>query len=154
MKIESQLTINKEKIKRIQVCVDAVLKHVPDQDLQGIEKLIVIENREKEAYNDAGGMYYLERDGRPAFIELYLKQIVSKIPKFVPRTWIFFNYSIINMLLHEIGHHVHREFALTREGEKWEMAAGQYAYRQLWDIYGFWMVIFLTIGSINRIINQ
>jgi hypothetical protein len=131
-------------------CTNIVNKHIPNRDMQAIDKFVILDRNENNESPNAGGMYFLKREKNPAYVELYIEQILNGIPQFVPKFGMFFKYSIIRMILHEIGHHVNSQYAYEKDIDAWEKHSKIYTTRYLWKIYGLWMYIFLTLGSINN----
>jgi len=135
-------------------CVRVTKKHILSKDIENIGRIIFLSENKRINYHNAGGMYFLQRENNPAYIELYLQQIINVIPAWLPRQGIFLKYSIVRMILHEIGHHVNVRYAYERNRVAWERASEQYANRYLWKIYGLWMCLFLTIGSIEGLFSM
>jgi len=149
MKIINKLSKYSNYFSTFRHCIKVVDKHIPGKDTQGVGTLVLMDKTISETHKRSGGMYFLERDNMPARIELYLEQLINSIPEFVPKLGIFVNYSIVRMLLHEIGHHVNQKYAYEKDEAGWEESAGEYALKYLWKIYGFWMYVFLTLGSLD-----
>jgi len=137
-------------IKKIMDCID---EYIPIDDVHQLDRVVVFDKNLNEKYPYAGGMYYLKKNDEPAFIELYMEELLNGIPRCIPRVGYCIKYSILRMLLHEIGHHVNRKYAYERDRDRWESESSKYAMQYLWDIYGYQMYIFLTLGSIAKQVN-
>lgn len=154
MKIESYLHTYIKYSKIANQCAGIVKKHIPNEDIKKIEKIILLDRNESSDYVYAGGMYFLKREDNPAYIELYIEQILQEIPKFVPKVGVFLKYAIAKIILHEIAHHVNRKYAYERNSSEWEKSSSGYTIKHLWLMFGKWMYVFLTIGSINELIYK
>ena len=126
-----------------------VSNYIPKSDLEKIEKLVILNQNKDSEYKESGAMYYLEKGNTPALIEIYPLVIFEAMPKFLPRNNFFKRYSIVRLLLHEIGHHVYRKYAYKRDKRNWEGAAYQYMNQYVWKIYKFWNILFRLAGQIN-----
>lgn len=154
MKIENRLVEYNRYHRNICACIATICKHSRSEDIQYLDKIVLLDSHDSINYKHVGGMYFLKRNSNPAYIEVYVKQLVHGMPKFVPKFWIFMQYSFARLILHEIGHHVNKKFAYERNREEWERTASEYEFSQLWKIYGLWMYIFLTMGSFDKRINK
>lgn len=150
MKIESKLSKYNNYVKIFVRCIETVNKYISNIDTQGLSTIALLDSNERNKYHNTGGTYFLERDNIPPHIELYVEEILKGMPKFVPKSGIFLRYAAIKMILHEIGHHVNRRYAYERNNKEWEKSSDTYTLKYLWRIYGLWMYIFLTIGSIEN----
>lgn len=154
MKIENKLAKYKKYYKNVCISIAAICKQIPDENIQAIDKIVLLDSHENVNYKHVGGMYFLKRDSNPAYIEVYVKELIYGMPKGIPKAWIFLNYSFARLILHEIGHHVNQNYAYERNSDEWELTANKYGFKQLWKIYGLWMYIFLTISSIDNRLHK
>lgn len=151
MKLQNNLNQYSRFFQLIQWSMECIDKHIPIEDVYMLDRVVVLDKNISENYPDAGGIYYHELEGEPAFVELYMEEIISGIPRFLPRIDCFIKYSILKMLLHEVGHHVNKECVHLEDREQWEYEASKYEMKYLWKIYGYKMYIFLTLGTISKI---
>lgn len=136
--------------KFIEICLEHVLEAIPNEDINGIEKIIILDECPDKDYYWAGGFYNAPHDDIPASIELYPSKIISAQPSFLPKTNFFKKYSIIKLFLHELGHHRY----WTQEVEKREYMAERYAIKYLIKLYGKWVYFFDFLGSIDCIFRK
>lgn len=125
-----------------------VLLVIPDRELIGIQKILLLDKCPDEQYKYAGGFYCSSEGRRDVYIELYPPKIIEAIPKFLPRIKFFKEYSIVRMFLHELGHH-HCNISDIKNRE---ISANEYMDKYLWKIYGRWNVFFKLMGDINSIL--
>ena len=132
--------------KFIEDCLNSVLKIIPENDLNGVEEILILDECPDGEYSWAGGFYNAKHDSTPASIELYPPKIIAGQPFFLPKTKFFKKYSIIKMFLHELGHHKYGISSLeTRERE-----AQEYMLSHLKKMYGNWIYFFDFLAKLDN----
>ena len=123
---------------------------VPKEDLNGIDKILLLDKCSDAEFSWAGGFYCKPPNGESAYIELYPSKIINAQPVFLPRIKFFKKYSIIKMFLHELGHHK----TGIENLEKRENEAEKYMLSYLKRIYGNWVYLFDFMARINDVFNR
>jgi len=127
-----------------------VFQFIPEEDLKGVEKIILLDECQDDEYKWAGGFYYAAHEGRDAVIELYPPKIIDAKPFFIPRSKFSNAYSIAKMFLHELGHH---QFGVENlEGR--EFKAQEYMLLYIKKIYGNWIYFFDFLARVNDFLIQ
>lgn len=148
LKIEDKTTEHFGKL--VEEALELVSFSVPEKDLGGIEKILLLDECGDVEFNWAGGFYRKSPDGQSAYIELYPSKIINAQPVFLPRIKFFKKYSIIKMFLHELGHHK----AGIENLEEREIEAEKYMLSYLKKIYGNRIYLFDFLAKIDRSKNK
>lgn len=131
--------------------VENILKHafyfIPAEDLEGIEKIILLDECQDREFKWAGGFYYAYEE-KDAIIELYPPKIIDAKPFFVPTSKFFNSYSITKMFLHELGHH---KFGNVQERE---FKAQEYMVLYIKKIYGNWIYFFDFLARLDNFLRK
>ncbi len=93
--------------------VERLLRFVPPEYLEGLDRVCL---KDTAAFKDIWpaisrgteprGLYWRAWKGRKAYIELNLDAITATIPGFLQKLPLFRELVIVNILYHEVGHHI------------------------------------------------
>lgn len=133
--------------KFVEDCLKSIFIVVPEKDLDGIEKVLILDKCPDTEYSWAGGFYNARHGAMPASIELYPPKIIAAQPNFLPKVNFFKKYSIIKMFLHELGHH---KCGISDLGER-ERKAQEYMLLYIKKIYGSWIYLFDLLARIDEV---
>lgn len=147
LKIEDRSSAKWEEF--IKDCLKSIFKVVPEEDLNGIEKVLILDECPNKKYNWAGGFYYSARNNQGAIIELYPPKIINAKPTFFPKTKFSTKYSVAKMFLHELGHHKNGYLPLDQREQK----AEEYMLKYLQKIYGNWIYLFDLLARIDNFLK-
>ena len=120
--------------------VERLLSGIPKQYLSGLGSVVLTNTgglsrgrrrqktrsrKRRVAIPDARGLYHQEWRGTPAWIEIFVDNVLGEWPAWELRIPFFRDMAIAEVLFHELGHHIHRTQApeyKEREdvAEKWE----------------------------------
>ncbi len=148
IKIEDKTT--KKFGKLVENALQPVFSTVSVGDLQGIEKIILLDECDDADFKKVGGFYCLGHDGLPTQIELYPPIIIKGMPFFLPKLRLFKMYSIVSMFLHELGHHK----CGIGDLEKRENYAQEYMFLYIKKLYGNWFYFYNFMGRIDYILRE
>ncbi len=129
----------------VEKALQPIFSLIPAQDLQGIDKISLLDECPDPKFKKTGGFYCLGHDGSSTHIELYPPRLVEGIPFFLPKISFFQKYSIVIMFLHELGHHK----CGIKNLEKREVYADEYMIPYIKKLYGGWFYFFCLMGKID-----
>lgn len=117
--------------------------------------------RHKVAVRNCGGLYHEKWKGEPAWIELFVDNILDGWPKVCLWIPLIRDMAIAYVVFHEIGHHVHSTRAPEhREKEdvadKWrDRLMRTYVKRKYWYLFPFLVAASRLIGLVvpRRLLN-
>ncbi len=120
--------------------IENLLKYVPQNDLVGIEKIVVYNTFSKKSAEYAG--LYRGRDEKElASIEIALNSVFfckTPVLMFVPFVGRFL---LASVLYHEIGHHCHHSFKHGIKKSKREIFANKYKKETLQKALWGWRLL-------------
>lgn len=102
--------------------VRKLLERVPDQYVRGLGCVVLSSLSNQPRRNRLGkttsrgrrisqsrvaGLYHGKWKGQPPWIELYVDQILGRLPKWTLWIPLFREFAIADVFYHELGHHVH-----------------------------------------------
>ena len=129
MKIVTEISSYKFKFPFEKYC-NQIIACIPDKDLVGIKLIRFVDHfSHPESDKNNAANYYQGRNGKDAFIEIHIPNVVDKqIPDYLFET----NPEIAGLLIseiigHEIGHHVHQFKRHKVRKQQFESFAGHYA---------------------------
>ncbi len=99
--------------------------------------------KRKTAIAQSRGLYHESWRGAPAWIELFVDNIVGQLPRPLIRIPILRDAAFAEVIFHEIGHHINKAIAPThREREdvadSWSTSLGRHYFkRKYWYIIPF-----------------
>lgn len=148
LRIEDKTSEHFEKL--IEDSLALVFLKIPKEDLQGIEKILLLDECPDKVFKRSGGFYCAAHDEAPAYIELYPQKIIEGIPFLLPKIRFFKKYSIVRMFLHELGHHNYWKEDMNKKEEE----ANKYMLSYLWKIYGAWNYFFNFMGLLGDTVRN
>ena len=148
LKIEDRTT--KHYGKLVEDALQVVFSTLPEEDLKGIDKILLLDECEDEEFKWAGGFYSASHDAQPAYIELYPPKIIKAQPFFLPKVYFFNKYSIVKMFLHELGHN---KYGIKDMRER-EIEDEKYMLLYLEKLYGKWVYFYDFMGMIDNIFRK
>ncbi len=99
-----------------------LLDSVPEEDLGGLKTVVLTDaaglshdrrraktksRRKRVAISQSGGLYHQKWKGEPAWIELFVDNLLSGGPQILLRVALVRDIALGETLYHEIGHHIH-----------------------------------------------
>lgn len=97
------------------------------------------------------GQYHQKWKSEPAWIELWVDNILRHWPRAMLRLSFFRDLAVSDTLFHEIGHHVHYTLAPEHKekedvAEKWERRLNRYYYRRrYWYLFPLFLLLWLIV---------
>lgn len=163
VKIEEIYSGNKPTINIYNI-VKNLMKYVPEKYFGGLKKIIIKNNthENKKSKDKILGSYFHQSRNNPAYIELYIDEIIdSKWPSILLFFPLIKYLLIANILYHEIGHHIHRMHKKKysnpeKEADDWhkELIHNFLEERYIF-VYPFYKKLkFLTKTSVYNLINK
>ena len=130
--------------------VTRLIEGVPDKYLAGLQSVTLtnvdglnhsrrrqktISRKRKVAVRECRGLYHYKWQGKPAYIELFVDQIIHRWPLIILKVPLFQDLLLADVLYHELGHHIHKTTApenREREdvAEDWQKKLGRDYFRQ------------------------
>lgn len=147
IKIEDKTTNHFGKL--VEDALKIAFPVIPKEDLDGIDKILLLDECPDEEFKETGGFYCASHEGHPNYIELYPPKIINAKPFFFPKTNFSKKYSILKMFLHELGHHK----CGIKDMDEREIEAEKYSLFYLKKIYGWWIYFFDFIARIDEAIR-
>ncbi len=153
MRIENCIT--DDNAPSIERHVQWLIRKVPEAELVGLERIILLDRVLDKRVKSAWGLYRAKTKGQPAAIELAAGEIFRGAPRWV------FTFSVIPRILlgyalyHEIGHH-HQYTAHHNVGKKeGEALAEKYRRQYMRSTFWGWYIVLLSsrwlIGILRKI---
>ena len=153
--------------------VDRILSGMPARYLSGLRTVVLtdagglnyarrraktLSRKKKVKISESTGLYHQKWKGEPAWIELFVDNIV---PWYGRMTWLRFirDLAIGEILAHEIGHHIHTtrapEFREREDvAEKWKgKLLGPYLMRRYWYFFPLVVLVYRLWKRIRRLLG-
>lgn len=117
----------------VQPVVTRLLSSIPEGYLAGLSTVIITnasglprkrrrfksrEGKRKVPIKSCLGLYYEEWEGTPAYIDLFVDNILSEYPLIIWRIPPFRDKFLAEILYHELGHHIHKTRAPEFRGQE------------------------------------
>jgi hypothetical protein len=148
--------------------VERLVMSVPERHLAGLGSIVLTtttaSNRSfrrrkvkhrgrKRSKLESNGSYQPAWPGHPAFIQLYVNNILAQYPRPASRISFIRELLLANTLFHEIGHHI--QLTKAREFRQPEVVADEWADCLTRQYFGrrYWLVVLLT-ELIVRVLNH
>jgi len=153
--------------------VDRILSGVPAGYLSGLRTVVLTDagglnydrrraktrsRRKKLKISESRGLYHRKWNGEPAWIELFVDNIV---PWYGRMTWLRFirDFAIGEVLAHEVGHHIHStkapEFREREDvADKWSRKLlVPYLMRRYWYFFPLVVVVYRAWKLISEVLG-
>lgn len=134
--------------------VNKLIRAIPKEHLIGLEKIIILDEIPNNKRRDIGGLYRQKQKNQPCSIELS----VSVIFKGMPRIFFFFpfipDFSLADVLYHEIGHHCHKRLTHGIKKEREESFAEKYRSEMVKKRFKWWAPFFIPFSPLIRFLNK
>ena len=133
--------------------VSRLLSGIPNKYLAGLRTVVLADagglghnrrrrktrsRKRKVAVRECGGLYHRKSQNKPAWIEIFVDNLLAEWPTWVLWIPICRDLAFSEVLFHELGHHIHRTQApeyKEREdvADKWRIKLnGYYIKRRYW----------------------
>lgn len=156
-------------LNNVKKTIQLLLLYVPNKYLSGIKYIVLTnsknlsrhEKRQKTLFkhrkvsiNECNGLYHEQREGLPAWIEIFVDNTFSCVPDFALRIPLLKNLLMTDVLYHEIGHHIHKTIIpehVEREdsAEKWRRRLEK---RFIFSRYWYLLPLLLVLAIIAKIL--
>jgi len=151
--------------------VERILSRVPDRYLLGLRTIVLtaagglshdrrraktLSRKKKVKVRESWGLYHQKWKGEPAWIEIFVDNIVSWYGRKI-RLGLIRDLAIGGSLLHELGHHIHAtrapEFREREDvAERWRAKLmGLYWMRRYWYFFPLVVVVYRLCKRLKRI---
>ena len=117
----------------VEKMIDLIMKKIPLSDLKGISHIYVIDLPKKNGSKPktTTGAYFQKFKGKPAYIEIYLKNLFKHInnPESMNLMLPIQSQGLAHTIFHEVGHHVKHTKSHGIKKSKNESFAESYAMK-------------------------
>ena len=117
----------------VEKMIDQIMKKIPLSDLKGISHIYVTDLPKKNGSKPktTTGSYFQKFKGKPAYIEIYLKNLFKHInnPESMNLMLPIQSQGLAHTIFHEVGHHVKHTKSHGIKKSKNESFAGSYAMK-------------------------
>jgi hypothetical protein len=158
-----------------QKAIDRLLSGIPKKYLSGLKSVVLSDSgalnhqrkrqktlwrKHKVAIRKSFGLYHQRWQGQPAWIEIFVDNIIRDWPSWLLMVPFFRDLFFGEVLFHEIGHHIHYTQApehREREdvAEKWGKQLGHYFFkRKYWYITFPMLFIRMLLKPISHFLSR
>ncbi|MHC4563183.1 MAG: hypothetical protein ACYS8X_10480 [Planctomycetota bacterium] len=142
--------------------VASLLRGIPKKYLAGLDAIVLTDakglnharrrhktwsRKKKVKIAECLGVYHQKWNGEPAWIEIYVDNLVAPLSPLVRKVRFFREFAFADTVFHEIGHHIHRTQApkyAEREdvAEDWEKRLSRtFFMRRYWYLVPLFFVL-------------
>lgn len=134
--------------------INKLIRVIPKEHLIGLDKIIILDGIPNNRRRDIGGLYKQRQKNQPCSIELSVSVIFKGMPKilfffpFIP------DFSLADVLYHEIGHHCHKRLTHGIRKERQEAFAEKYRSEMVKKRFRWWAPFFIPFSPLIRLLNK
>lgn len=134
--------------------VKKLLRVVPREHLIGLEKIVILNEIRDKKKRRVGGIYREKSNEQPCSIELAIDRIYHGMPRILFFLPFAANFSLADVLYHEIGHHYHKIFTHGVKQHKQEHFAENYSKEMVKRRFKWWSFVFMPLAPFIRYLHK
>jgi hypothetical protein len=140
LKIENRLK-NKIYFFNIERNIKRLIKFIPQNDLIGLEKIIIVDTLHGKESRNAAAVYKKKNNYEPASIEISFTSVFKGMPSILFLIPFVAKFTLASVLYHEIGHHYHHTFKHGINKKRKEDFSNNYKKEMLKKAFWWWGIL-------------